>query len=246
MEMLRAQRWPLLELLIAAEFPDDIRKELCELSESCQVRADVVSSSRLTQLCGTDEHQGLLARMAEFPYGTTADWGLFLAQRVVNPRTPPLFVICDHIQDAHNFGAILRCCEGAAATAVVVESRQQAAVTPHVARSSAGAVNYLNLFRVDELADLLQSLKDVGVLIVAATEKASTPLWQAGLGVAVAVVVGSETAGIRPELLEICDRHVSIPMLGQVTSLNAAVAAGVLMYEVRRQHHALMAGVPGP
>jgi 23S rRNA (guanosine2251-2'-O)-methyltransferase len=119
-------------------------------------------------------------------------------------------------------------------------------VTPHVARSSAGAVNYLDLFRVDELADLLQSLKDVGVLIVAATEKASTPLWQAGLGVAVAIVVGSEAAGIRPELLEICDCHVSIPMLGQVTSLNAAVAAGVLMYEVRRQHHALIAGGPGP
>ncbi len=236
--MLRARRWPLVELLVAAESPDDIRREFCELAEACNVRADVVSGSRLTQLCGTAEHQGVLAQMAEFPYGTLAAWRLYLTQQLSAPAVPPLFVVCDHIQDSHNFGAILRCCEGTAAAAVVVESQQQAAVTPHVARSSAGAVNYLNVFRVDDLADVLRSLKVAGVLVVAASEKAPAPLWQAGLGSAVALVVGSEASGIRGPLLELCDCHVSIPMLGHVTSLNAAVAAGIVMYEIRRQQNA--------
>lgn len=242
--MLRAGRWPLVELLVAEDSPEEVRGEFCRLAEACHVRATFAAGSRLTQLCGTAEHQGVLARMAEFPYGTTAEWRPFLTQQMSTHQRTPLFVICDHIQDAHNFGAILRCCDGAAAAAVVVESQQQAAVTPHVARSSAGAVNYLNLFRVDDLADILRSLRDAGVFIVAASEKAATSAWQARLGSAVALVVGSEASGIRGSLLDMCDCHVTIPMLGHVTSLNAAVAAGILMYEIRRQQDGLMVYSP--
>ena len=173
--------------------------------------------------------------MGEFPCGTLDALKARFVDAPHAGATAPLFVICDRIQDAYNFGAILRCCDAMKVDSVIIGERSQASITPHVARSSAGAVNYQSIFRVRELTAAVDVLKSSGVMVVAATEKASTTLWEANLRQPVAFVIGTESTGIAPELLSMCDLQVSIPMLGRVNSLNAAVAAGIVLCECRRQ-----------
>lgn len=242
-ETLKAGRWPVVELLAADDLAEDDLDLLHQLAMTQDLTGEFVPSSRLTQLCGNADHQGMLARMAEFPCGDAQTLNQFVTERLIGSRSTlagavPLFVICDGLQDAHNFGAVLRCCDGVVADAVVIASRNQAAVTPHVARSSAGAVNHLNLFRVDDLVTTAAGLKSQGIALVAASEKSQQSIWAANLCLPAAIVIGSESAGISPDLLALCDLQLGIPMLGQVGSLNAAVAAGILLYETRRQQSA--------
>ncbi len=238
---LAARRWPVTELLCSEKLSVAELTELRQLAAAAEVQPQPVSDERMTQLCGSHEHQGLLALMAEFPCGQIADLRRMCQTRLsvnrsLNPTASlPLVVICDRIQDPHNLGAILRCCEGAGADAVLLGIRDQAGVTPHVARASAGAVNYLNLYRLEDLPAAAAELKSAGIRLVAASEKSADSLWDCDLSGPVGVVIGSETSGIRPELLDQCDVKLRIPMFGRTTSLNAAVAAGIAIYEIRRQ-----------
>ena len=146
-----------------------------------------------------------------------------------------LFVICDRIQDTHNFGAILRCCDALGAQAVIVGESGQSRVTPQVARSSAGAVNFVPIVLAESLLDCVLQLKNAGVKIVAGSEHSDSEVWSADLTGSVALIIGNEAEGIAQDLLEQCDTRVRVPMLGQVSSLNASVAAGILLYEISRQ-----------
>ena len=234
-ETLRAGRWPVVELLADEELPDEERIALQTLAAGHETIVRLVPAKRLTDLCRAQDHQGYLARMGEFPCGTLDDLSTILSDFTRPGATVPLFVICDRIQDAHNFGAILRCCDAMKVDGVIIAERSQASVTPHVARSSAGAVNFQTIIRANELTAAVDVLKKFGVKILAATEKTETTLWEADLRQAVAVVIGTESTGIEADLLNHCDQQVSIPMLGHVTSLNAAVAAGIILCECRRQ-----------
>ncbi len=234
-ETLRAGRWPVVELLADEELPDEERIALQTLAAGHETVVRLVPAKKLTELCRADDHQGFLARMGEFPCGTLDDLKVSFVDARQTGATASLFVICDRIQDAFNFGAILRCCDAMKVDGVIIGERSQVSVTPHVARSSAGAVNYQSIFRVRELPAAVDVLKSSGVMVVAATEKSPTTLWEANIRQPVAVVIGTESTGIAPELLSLCDLQVSIPMLGRVNSLNAAVAAGIVLYECRRQ-----------
>lgn len=248
-ETLTAGRWPIEELYASDELPLAEQEQLDKLCGDTGLWIDRVPGSRLAQLCGSSEHQGYLARMSEFPCGSETDLQQCLQETMDRYQQnqkqgttdgsersvrPPLFVLCDQIQDAHNFGAILRCCDGAGVDGIVIESHRQTSVTPHVARSSVGAVNYLELFRVDNVVDAAKAIRATGLKLVAATEKSEQDLWSTDLKAPAALVIGSEAHGIRPELLALCDQQLRIPMLGQVNSLNAAVAAGIVLYEIRR------------
>ncbi len=257
LETLLAGRWPVDELYLADELPDSVLREVESLIQGTELRPTLTAASRLSVLCGAEDHQGFLARMSDFPCGDAAGWQNCVHDCLANfgehpsaadeagqhaepglltdARRPPLFVICDRIQDSHNFGAILRCCDGVGADAVLIESREQASVTPHVARASAGAANYLEIFRVDSLVESVDVLTAAGVSLAAASEKSDDVVWHQSLNRPVAVVIGSDGGGIRPELLQRCNLQLQIPMFGQVSSLNAAVAAGILLYEIRRQ-----------
>ena len=191
-----------------------------------------VARDRLTQLCGSRHHQGVAARMGEFPYRT-------FDQQFQKPETThnlqgKLVLVCDRIQDSHNFGAILRCCDGMKVSAVIVANEQQAAVSPTVARSSAGAVNHVPIVLAEDLCDSVQKLKAMGYHIAAATEKTDDPAWATPLPEPTVLVIGSEATGVDQKILERCDSKLMIPMLGHVSSLNAAVATGILLYEIRR------------
>ncbi len=241
-ETLIAGRWPVLELFGDEDLPPEQQSALRGLAVERGVDLRLVSSSRLSDLCRAKDHQGYLARMGVFPYGTFDGLSAALAVVIKFGKSIPLFVICDRIQDAHNFGAILRCCDAMKVDGVIIGERSQASVTPHVARSSAGAVNYLSVFRVTELTSAVDVLKSSHVRVMAASEKAATCLWDADLRQPLAVVIGTESTGIGGELLQLCDLQVSIPMMGRVDSLNAAVAAGIILNECRRQQHSAIGG----
>ncbi len=239
-ETLTTGKWPVIEIFATQRAYDKSRSLLVSLQND-NIPLMIVDTDRLEQLSRSTEHQGLVARMGSFPYQSIADFLPLLEKsfatvhRTGEPSQPPLVVICDRIQDTFNFGAILRCCDGVNVVGVIVGSHGQAEVTPHVARSSSGAVNHIPIVQVDDLLATASLLKEQSLQLVAADSNATSSAWKAPLGVPAALVIGSEAHGIAPELLEICDHRVCIPMQGQVTSLNAAVAAGILLYEIRRQ-----------
>ena len=245
LETLKAGRWPIVELFIDSNQPEPELAEVERLAASLEIAVELVDADRLTQLSQTYEHQGFLARMGEFPCEDFES--LMLAARTATQLAAsssaasgsnvlaPLFVVCDRIQDAHNFGAILRSCDAMKLDGIVVGERYQSAITPHVARSSAGAVNHQRIFRVPLLTEAVAMLKQAEYQTIAASEKSATTLWEVNLAQPTVVLIGSETSGIASELLSLCDTHVAIPMLGEVNSLNAAVAAGIVLYECRRQ-----------
>jgi 23S rRNA (guanosine2251-2'-O)-methyltransferase len=240
METLKAGRWPIVELFADANLSPPEFAELQTLVEPFDIDIEIVDADRLTELCQSYEHQGLVARMAEFPCEdelSLADAARQVILDTANTSTTqqPLYAVCDRIQDAHNFGAILRCCDAMKLDGIVIGDRYQSGITPHVARSSAGAVNHQRIFRVTQLTDTVTMLKQAGFQIIAASEKSATCLWDADLTRPTVILVGSETSGVAPELLALCDMQVAIPMLGGVSSLNAAVAAGIVLYECRRQ-----------
>lgn len=193
----------------------------------------IVSRDRLSELCGSRHHQGVAARMGDFPYRKFDEQ--FAVDRQTASPSDGLVLLCDRIQDSHNFGAMLRCCDGMNVSAVIVASQEQAAVSPQVARSSAGAVNHVPIVLVEDLSVGLLKLKSLGFHAAAATEKTECPAWSTEVTGPTVLVIGNEATGVDEGLLAQCDSKLMIPMQGHVSSLNAAVATGILLYELRRR-----------
>ncbi|MDG1895409.1 MAG: 23S rRNA (guanosine(2251)-2'-O)-methyltransferase RlmB [Fuerstiella sp.] len=237
-EALRAAKWPFEELYMSDSLTASESAEVEQLANDAQISARHDSTDRLSELCSAEHHQGFAARMGPYPYETFEQLRARLRDSGASDSSlAPIVVVCDRIQDTFNFGAILRSCDATNVTAVVIGGDQQAGVTPQVARSSAGAVHHLPIVMTTHLVDIVVELKKSGFQIIAASEKADDSLWTCQLDGPTALVIGSEARGISNELQTVCDNHVSIPMMGRVNSLNASVAAGILLYEIRRQHN---------
>lgn len=234
MEMVSAGVWPYRRLCVTEDAREHLPAPLMSQESSAGPVVEVVTADRLTELSGSRHHQGMAAQMGPFPYRTADELRELVQSHSTASGLPLLVVVCDRIQDGHNLGAILRSCDAMAVTAVVIGEREQTGVTPQVARASAGAVNHLPIVRVDELSDASAVLQESGLDLLAASEKASMSVGDVDCSRATALIIGSEARGVAPSLLAQCDRQVSIPMLGRVGSLNAAVAAGILLYEFRR------------
>lgn len=232
LETLRAGTWRPLEVWLSESLDDTGAAEARRRAEELDIEVAVRPADELTRRCGKLEHQGLMARMPPFPYATAED----LYRRA---KSPALFLVLDGIEDPYNFGAIIRSAEVFGAGGIIVGARRQSEVTVQVARSSAGAVNYVSLARVEDLAGAVQVLRDRGLRIVAASEKAEQYAASFDFLPDCAVIIGGEGRGVSGNLRELCDSTVAIPQSGRVGSLNAAVAAGILLYEVRRQRSAL-------
>jgi 23S rRNA (guanosine2251-2'-O)-methyltransferase len=189
-------------------------------------RAPETPPGELERLCGSPEHQGVVAEVDPYPY---ADPGSLLA------ADDALVAVLDEIQDPHNLGAVCRSAEVAGASGVVIPERRAAQITPAVAKASAGAVEHLAVARVRNVADWLAQAKEAGAWSYGAAadgEVAYTDVdWQ---GRAV-LVLGSEGRGLRPRVASSCDQLVSIPQRGRLDSLNASVAAAVILFEAVRQ-----------
>jgi 23S rRNA (guanosine2251-2'-O)-methyltransferase len=191
------------------------------------IRVQVRADRELTEAAGTRDHQGVLA-WAE-PYRYADAYELAASDR-------PLLVCLDQVTDPHNLGAVCRNVDGAGATGVVVPAHRSATVTPAVCRASAGAVEHVAVAVVTNLARYLAEVKGPELWVHgAAAGHGATPMWEADLGGGVALVLGAEGKGLRPLVRKTCDALVAIPQLGKVESLNVSVAAGLLLYEARRQ-----------
>ena len=194
-----------------------------------------VDSRKLDALCGPN-HQGIAA-LAACKETVTLD-ELFAAAEAKGE--PPFFVVCDELEDPHNLGAILRTAETAGVHGVVIPKRRSAGLTSAVHKASAGAVEYVPVARVSNITDALREMKKRGVWVYGLDMDGET--WcSVDMKGAAAVVVGSEGRGISRLVKEQCDFIVSLPMRGHITSLNASVACGIVLYEAARQRQGLAA-----
>ena len=202
-------------------------------SKARAVGAVVVEADRrkLDAMSLTHSHQGIIAIAAVRAYATVEDILSIASAR----GEKPLLVVCDEISDPHNLGAIIRTAECAGAHGVIIPKRRSAGLTAVVAKSSAGAVSYLPVARVPNIPSLLKDLKKQGIWVFGAAAEGTVPLYGADFKNAAAIVIGSEGDGMTRLVRESCDFLVSIPMKGQISSLNASAAAAILLYEAVRQ-----------
>ncbi len=186
---------------------------------------------KLDAMSTTHAHQGVIALAAAQDYATLDD----LFDKAQAAGEPPLFVVCDGIEDPHNLGAIIRSAESAGAHGVIIPKRRAVGLTAVTARASAGALAHLPVHKATNLSALLKELKTRGVWIFGAEANGTVSLYDADFAGAAAIVIGSEGAGLSRIVREQCDFIVSIPMRGKVNSLNASNAAAVLLYEAVRR-----------
>ena len=186
---------------------------------------------KLDNMSRTHAHQGVIALAAVREYVSVQS----ILDAAAEKGEAPLLVVCDEISDPHNLGAILRTAECAGAHGVIIPKRRSAGLTAVVAKTSAGAVSYMPVARVPNIAALLKDLKKQGVWVFGTAAEGTTTLYDADLKGAAAIVIGSEGDGMSRLVAENCDFLVSIPMKGKISSLNASAAAAILLYEAVRQ-----------
>ena len=191
-----------------------------------EARTKVKSERDLAERAGTRDHQGLVAMVEPYRYADAYE---------LAAQPQPLLAVLDRVTDPRNLGAVCRSADGAGATGVVVPAHGSAVVTPAVARSSAGAIEHLPIAVVTNLARYLEEVKGPELWVYGAAGDAETTMWDADLAGGVALVFGAEGKGLRPLVRRSCDALVSIPLAGNVESLNVSVAAALLLYEARRQ-----------
>lgn len=189
-----------------------------------------VDPKKLDFVCGHNNHQGIAAFGAVKEYSSVEDIFATAEER----NEPPFIIICDEIEDPHNLGAIIRTAEASGAHGVIIPKRRSASLSFTVAKTSAGAVEFMHVARVTNIPQTIDELKKRGVWVYCA-DMDGEPFYKSNLKGAIALVIGSEGNGVGRLVKEKCDVTLSMPMKGKINSLNASVAAGILMYEVSRQ-----------
>jgi len=189
-------------------------------------RAPETPGEELERLCGSPDHQGVVAEVDPYPY---ADRNALLR------REGELIVALDQVQDPRNLGAVCRSAELAGAAGVVIPERRAAEVTAVTCKASAGAVEHLLVARVRNLADWLEEAKSAGFWIWGADAGADSPPWNADLSGSTVLVLGGEGSGIRPRVASACDGLLALPQRGKIDSLNVSAAATALLFEAVRQ-----------
>ncbi|HVW47262.1 MAG TPA: 23S rRNA (guanosine(2251)-2'-O)-methyltransferase RlmB [Solirubrobacterales bacterium] len=192
-------------------------------------RAPQTSSAELERLCGSPDHQGVVAEVDPYPYGD--------AEAMLR-RPDALIVALDQVQDPRNLGAVCRSAEAAGAVGVVIPERRAAMVTPVACKASAGAVEHLEVAHVRNLADWLAAAQEAGFWVWGADADGPQPPWGVDLTGPTVIVLGGEGKGLRPRVAASCDGLIALPSLGQVESLNVSAAATALLFESVRQRSA--------
>ena len=189
-----------------------------------------VKKERLDQLSETGKHQGVIAVASSYEYATVKD----ILQRAREKGEPPFILLLDNIEDPHNLGAMIRTANLAGAHGVIIPKRRAVGLTAVVARTSAGALNYTPVAKVTNLKATMEQLKKEGMWFVCA-DMGGTPYYDLDLKGSIGLVIGNEGEGVSRLVKEKCDFVASIPMKGDIDSLNASVAAGILSFEIARQ-----------
>jgi 23S rRNA (guanosine2251-2'-O)-methyltransferase len=217
------------EIYVDAGRQDRRMQELLRAAQAANVRIIQADDQRLSNIVGTRRHQGVVAKAGELSLARTLDE---LLDAIVGP---PLLLILDGITDPHNLGACLRAADGAGAHAVIAPKDRAVGLNATAAKVASGAAETVPYITVTNLARTMRELKERDVWLIGTTDDAEKSLYEGDFSGPAALVMGSEGEGMRRLTRETCDLLVSVPMFGSVESLNVSVAAGVCLYEARRQ-----------
>lgn len=228
-EALRAGTRPLQRLLV--QRTDRQFADLVQLAKSKRIPVHIEPPAALDRLAPGGRHQGVIAFVAAKAYSSTEE----ILERARTRGEPPFLVILDGVEDPHNLGAVLRTAEAAGVHGVFIPERRAAGLTSVVAKVSAGALDHMLVARVGNLSRLIEALKEAGVWIYGVEPSAPTRHTGIDMTGPIALVLGGEGEGIRPGVLKECDDCISIPMRGEVESLNVSAAVAVVLFEGVRQ-----------
>ncbi|MCT8136413.1 23S rRNA (guanosine(2251)-2'-O)-methyltransferase RlmB [Anaerobacillus sp. CMMVII] len=207
--------------------------QILDLAKENGIQFQFVPKKKLESLVDATNHQGVVASVAAYEYAEIDD----LFAKAQEKGEEPFFLLLDEIEDPHNLGSILRTADAAGAHGVIIPKRRAVGLTATVAKASTGAIEYVPVVRVTNLARTMDDLKKRGLWFAGTDAAGDTDFRQASFDLPIGLVIGSEGKGMSRLIKEKCDFLLRVPMLGKVTSLNASVAASLLMYEVLRKRN---------
>lgn len=236
LEALRARRRPIQKILLASGVQPARLIELVNVARQSRISIEKRDRRALDEMTQGANHQGVVALFAVGATPTKKNAAYTNADEILDSLgSRPLLVLLDNIEDPHNLGAILRTCEGAGVDGVFIPEHRAAGLNETVAKTSAGAVEYVRVARVTNLVPLIVDLKERGIWVVGVEGGTTNSYTEFDLNVPMALVMGSEGHGLRRLVKENCDALISIPMHGHINSLNVSVATGIVLFEVLRQ-----------
>jgi len=233
LEALKSER-DINKIWIAEGSQRGAMQQIIQLAKQNGVLVQYVPKKKIDQMA-EGNHQGVIAQVAAYKYYEVTE----LFKRAAEKSEPPFFLILDELEDPHNLGSIMRTADAVGAHGIIIPKRRSVGLTATVAKASTGAIEHIPVARVTNLARTIEELKKQGVWIVGTDAKGSDDYRSLDGTMPIALVIGSEGKGIGRLILEKCDFLVRLPMKGKVTSLNASVAASLLMYEVYRKRYPL-------
>lgn len=233
MEALRSER-DINKILIAESSQRGQMQQLIQLAKEANVIVQFVPKKKIDQI-SDENHQGVLAYVAAYQYAEMDD--LFAAAEKKNES--PFFLLLDEIEDPHNLGSIMRTADAVGAHGIIIPKRRAVGLTATVAKASTGAIEHIPVVRVTNMARTIDELKERGIWIAGTDASGKQDYRQFDGTLPLGLVIGSEGKGMGRLVRDKCDFLINLPMAGKVTSLNASVAAALLMYEVYRRRHPL-------
>lgn len=229
-EALKSEKTTVEQILIAKGEMKGSINVILGLAKDLGIVTKNVDRAKLDELSQTGSHQGVIAKVTPYKYFEVED----IIKYAKSKNEDPFVIILDEIEDPHNFGSIIRTAEVCGAHGVIIPKRKNVGVTPTVYKTSAGAVEYMRIAKVTNINTTIEQLKEQGLWVYGADMHGEV-CYNVNFSGAVALVIGSEGRGISKLTKGKCDVLVKIPMVGKITSLNASVAGGMLMYEVLKQ-----------
>lgn len=206
-------------------------KKILALAKESKIICEFVNRSKLDKMSNGGSHQGVIAMAAAVQYSTVEEILNFAASK----NEEPFIIVLDELEDPHNFGAILRTADAVGVHGVIIPKRRSVSLNSTVAKTSAGAIEYVKVAQVVNIAQTLKKFHDLNLKIVGSDMDAEKNFSETDLSGGIVLIIGSEGKGMRRLTKENCDLLVKIPMVGKINSLNASVAGAVLMYEIFRQ-----------
>ena len=218
------------KIMISNSAKEGSIKRIIGMAKDKNIIVQYVDKNKLDEISTSHSHQGVIANVSDHKYWELDD----LIDSVKSKGEEPFFIILDEITDPHNLGSIIRTADAVGAHGVIIPKRRSVHITPVVVKASAGATEYVPVCKVTNIVNTIKRLKDEGLWIAAADMDGQT-FYEQNLTGALGLVIGSEGFGISRLVKQNCDFTVKMPMIGNVTSLNASVAGGILLYEIFKQ-----------
>lgn len=233
LEALKSER-DINKIMIAEGSQKGSMQQIIAIANERKVFLQFVPKKKIDQMV-EGNHQGVVAQVAAYQYAELDDLFALATKR----NEAPFFLILDELEDPHNLGSIMRTADATGAHGIIIPKRRAVGLTSTVAKASTGAIEYIPVARVTNLSRTVEELKERGLWIVGTDAKGSDDYRNLDGNMPIGIIIGSEGKGMSRILKEKCDFLIHMPMVGKVTSLNASVAAGLLMYEVYRKRNPL-------